>query len=194
MDKHRINIVILEPSKIIFEGLSALILKSENDFFFFHIDDLNEIELLRSNREISVVLINPLAVQNRQTEFIKIKNKFPEIYWIGIIYSFYDNTFQNIFDDILFITEDISVAISKINKIRNNKVMNNPNDVELTEREKDVLKWLTKGNSNKEIARILNLSIHTINTHRKNIMDKTGIRSMSGLTIYAVTKKLISLD
>ncbi|NCC99076.1 MAG: LuxR family transcriptional regulator [Bacteroidia bacterium] len=57
-----------------------------------------------------------------------------------------------------------------------------------------VLKWLAQGLSNKEIADKLNLSIHTVNTHRKNIMDKTGVRSLAGLTIYAVSKGIITLD
>jgi len=64
----------------------------------------------------------------------------------------------------------------------------------LSERETDVLRLLAKGLSNKEIADKLNISVHTVNTHRKNIMDKTDIRSLAGLTVYAVTKDIISLD
>jgi len=56
------------------------------------------------------------------------------------------------------------------------------------------LKWLAQGLSNKEIADRLNLSIHTVNTHRKNIMDKTGVRSLAGLAIYAVSKGIVTLD
>ncbi len=48
--------------------------------------------------------------------------------------------------------------------------------------------------ANKLIADKLNISINTVITHRKNISQKTGIKSISGLTIYAVVKKLISID
>ncbi|HPD95360.1 MAG TPA: helix-turn-helix transcriptional regulator, partial [Tenuifilaceae bacterium] len=65
---------------------------------------------------------------------------------------------------------------------------------DLSKREIDVLKLLAKGFSNKEIADKLNISIHTVMSHRKNIMDKTGIRSLPGLTIFAVTKKIITLE
>jgi DNA-binding CsgD family transcriptional regulator len=41
---------------------------------------------------------------------------------------------------------------------------------------------------------MLNISIHTVISHRKNITEKTGIKSLSGLTIYAITKKIIPLD
>ena len=64
----------------------------------------------------------------------------------------------------------------------------------ITERETDVLKLLAEGKSNKEIADKLNISINTVITHRKNISQKTGIKSVSGLTIYAVVQNLISLD
>ncbi|MEA4948797.1 MAG: LuxR C-terminal-related transcriptional regulator, partial [Petrimonas sp.] len=46
----------------------------------------------------------------------------------------------------------------------------------------------------KEIADSLNISIHTVVTHRKNITSKTGIRSQSGLTIYAISKRIISIE
>ena len=64
----------------------------------------------------------------------------------------------------------------------------------LTDREIDVLKLLATGLANKEIADKLNISVNTVITHRKNISQKTGIKSVSGLTIYAVTQKLISID
>jgi DNA-binding CsgD family transcriptional regulator len=53
---------------------------------------------------------------------------------------------------------------------------------------------MVKGFANKEIADTLNISIHTVISHRKNITEKTGIKSLSGLTIYAITKKIIPLD
>ncbi|NLT51526.1 MAG: response regulator transcription factor [Ignavibacteria bacterium] len=64
----------------------------------------------------------------------------------------------------------------------------------LSDREKDVLVQLVNGNSNKEIADKLNISIHTVVSHRKNIIHKTGIKSQSGLTIYALSKKIIHIE
>jgi len=56
----------------------------------------------------------------------------------------------------------------------------------LSAREIEVLSFIVRGFLNKEIADQLNISITTVITHRKNIMDKLSIRSISGLTIYAV--------
>ncbi|MBK8882774.1 MAG: helix-turn-helix transcriptional regulator [Bacteroidales bacterium] len=64
----------------------------------------------------------------------------------------------------------------------------------LSERETEVLKLLSKGLSNKEIADSLNISIHTVISHRKNLTQKTGIKSQSGLTIYALSNNIISLE
>lgn len=64
----------------------------------------------------------------------------------------------------------------------------------LSGRETDVLVLLTKGLSNKEIAGKLHISIHTVISHRENIVEKTGIKSLPGLTIYAISKKIIPLD
>ncbi|MDD3906894.1 MAG: helix-turn-helix transcriptional regulator [Bacteroidales bacterium] len=194
MDKFRKNIVVLEPSKIIYEGLYASISQADYDYAFFHLHTLNEIKELLSIREISVVLINPSVVQNKVSEFIRIKKQYNDIHWVGIIYCFFDDSALKLFDATFQITEDITVIIRKINKICNHQSLDSIHDERLSKRETVVLKWLSRGLSNKEIAEKLNVSIHTINTHRRNIMDKTGIRSLAGLTVYAVSKGIISLE
>ncbi len=62
---------------------------------------------------------------------------------------------------------------------------------ELTLREKDVLRLVAMGHSNKIIADKLFISIHTVISHRKNISEKTGIKSISGLTVYAILNNLV---
>lgn len=59
---------------------------------------------------------------------------------------------------------------------------------DLTSREIEVLVLLTRGYINKEIATRLNISLTTVISHRKNITEKLGIKSLSGLTIYAVMR------
>lgn len=62
---------------------------------------------------------------------------------------------------------------------------------ELSKREKEVLTEIAKGYTNKEIADRLFISVHTVMTHRKNIMHKLKIHSLSGLTIYALLNNLV---
>mgnify|MGYP003423907077 FL=1 len=59
---------------------------------------------------------------------------------------------------------------------------------DLSPREIEVLVLLTRGFINKEIAARLNISLTTVISHRKNITEKLGIKSLSGLTIYAVMR------
>lgn len=63
---------------------------------------------------------------------------------------------------------------------------------ELSQREIDVLKLVASGKINKEIADILQISINTVLTHRKNISAKLGIKSVSGLSVYAMMNGYIT--
>jgi DNA-binding CsgD family transcriptional regulator len=65
---------------------------------------------------------------------------------------------------------------------------------ELSLREKDVLKLIAQGSTNKDIADKLNISLNTVLTHRKNITARLGIKTVSGLTFYAIMNGLISSD
>lgn len=65
---------------------------------------------------------------------------------------------------------------------------------ELSAREVEVLVLLAKGLINKEIANRLNISLTTVISHRKNITEKLGIKSLSGLTIYAVMQGYVEAD
>lgn len=65
---------------------------------------------------------------------------------------------------------------------------------QLTRRETDVLRLIVRGKLNKEIAYELGIGLTTVITHRKNLTAKLGIRSVSGLTIYAVTHGLVRIE
>ena len=67
-------------------------------------------------------------------------------------------------------------------------------DIELTARERDIVKAIARGLSNKEIADKLFISVHTVATHRRNICAKLNIHSASGMTLFAIIHGLISLE
>jgi len=62
----------------------------------------------------------------------------------------------------------------------------------LTPREREVLHLLAEGKSNKDIATALNLSVYTVETHRRNLQEKLNLRSFPELILYAVRKGVIS--
>lgn len=65
---------------------------------------------------------------------------------------------------------------------------------DLSAREREVLQLLAEGKTSKEIAAILNVAASTVETHRRQIMDKLGLRSVAALTKYAIRNGLTSLE
>ena len=68
---------------------------------------------------------------------------------------------------------------------------NKESEETISEREKDIIRCVASGKSNKEIAEELFISPHTVATHRRNINAKLGIHSSAGLTIYAIIHNII---
>ncbi len=64
----------------------------------------------------------------------------------------------------------------------------------VTEREVEIIKYIAEGLSNKQIADKLNLSTHTVNTHRKNIMNKLDVNNTAGIVMYAVKNQLLETN
>lgn len=64
----------------------------------------------------------------------------------------------------------------------------------LSDREKEIVGYIVRGMTNKEVANKLYISINTVLTHRKNISRKLNIHSIAGLTIYAIAGGLVNLD
>lgn len=74
----------------------------------------------------------------------------------------------------------------------NVEVPNGSTVEELSVRETEVLKLVARGLLNKQIADELNISMHTVISHRKNITRKLGIKTVSGLTVYSLLNGLIT--
>lgn len=94
---------------------------------------------------------------------------------------------------------DVSLSQSEIldnlNAILKSKIKVKRDDHEgLSARETEVLKLVATGLMNKQIADILNISLHTVISHRKNLTRKLGINTVSGLTVYALLNGLIVSD
>ncbi len=189
------NILISEPSLIIFEGLSYLLTRSGKRVAVTRADGLSEIVPVLQDKPIDAVILNPSVLQNQSKAFANLKRDFPGLKWIGIVYSYYPESVLKQFDETIDINgswEQISGKIFTSPESKSNAQETGVQE-NLSERETDVLKLLVEGLSNKEIADKLFISIHTVITHRKNISQKTGIKSVAGLTIYAVLNKIITL-
>lgn len=190
------HIIIIEPSQIIYDGLSNILLKLDQHSVIYRYEYLSQVSEIKTEIKPDYILINPSCVVPELKLFGNLKKKYDKSFWIAIIYSFYEKNIISKFDGII----EISASVEDIKKIFDNIETSNNSDDDnissdnLSSREIDVLIELVKGLSNKEIADKLNISTHTVISHRKNITSKTGIKSLSGLTIYAITQKIINID
>lgn len=91
-------------------------------------------------------------------------------------------------------TTSLELIIDRLQQLFSCETNGTETNKGLSTRETDVLQLIVKGITNKEIADKLNISLNTVLTHRKNITAKLGIKTISGLTYYAIMNGLISAD
>lgn len=95
---------------------------------------------------------------------------------------------------VLGISQSVEDVVEQLSEcIRTIKRNNNMSEMqeELSLREIEVLRCVANGMINKEIADCLHISVNTVLSHRKNIVAKLGIKTVSGLSLYAVMNGLI---
>ncbi len=197
MNKKVANIVIVDTSEIIYQGLFNILTNTGQTFSINQAENLTELEQHNLRNKADLVIINPLLIQNQTREFQSLKKEFCGTHWIALVYSFIDPQMLSGFDEIVNISDKTDKIIASVHRLLITSTQTDdsqPPQETLSEREIDVLKLLVAGNANKEIADKLNISTHTVISHRKNISQKTGIKSVSGLTIYAVVKNIITID
>ena len=192
----KLNIVVVESSTLVYEGLVVVLRKAGIDAVVTRLDLPEELHLYSLKQKCDMVIINPGFVQNNQKQITAIKNQYEGVCWVALIYAFFEAPLLNFFDGSITISDSPEAIAATIGRLLADNQENEPGQLQdvISEREIDVLKLLASGMANKEIADKLNISINTVITHRKNITQKTGIKTVSGLTIYAVLKKLITLD
>lgn len=195
MNRQRLHIAVMVHSPIIYEGLHAVLSQSDLDCVICKPNSLEDLEATLHSKKLDVLITNPLLLVNREKEVKRIRKNHPEFSIVGINLGIVDNNSLALLDASFTIFDSVEQVLSKLQKAgNNNELKAASNDDNLTDRELDVLTKLVHGYSNKEIADSLHISVHTVVTHRKNITTKTGIRSQSGLTIYAISKRIISIE
>jgi len=188
------QILIVEPSSIIKEGLQAII----NTLPGFEIIDTEEnMEWIFERITVfkpDILIINPSIIDFSRRMNIKIIfQNFPQLSIVALLYNHYDRRLLQQYHECIDIEDDKRKIEQKLRALSLQKpTKEEVANYELSSRETDILTAVAKGMSNKEIADLLNISIHTVISHRKNIIKKTGIKSVAGLTVYALLNNLIN--
>lgn len=191
------KILILEPSVLIAEGLRHVIdnfagydvcgiIRNQEGDIWAKIDDFNA----------DLVIADPSVFDNsdRAGAHDMIKG-IANAHVMALISTAADAAYASTYDGTIYLSDtsdDIEQKISTVMKAA--PAEQRGEGEELSSREKEILVCVAKGMLNKEIADHFNISIYTVITHRKNITRKTGIKTVAGLTVYALLNNLIDMN
>ena len=189
--KRVIKVAIVEPSAIICEGVKSLLAGSEYEVVYTA-DNLRSLVERMALLSVDVVVVGSQLVAALQQS---VRYTHPELQGVALVMlatTVCDDEVAKGFDSVINIYDSREQMLRRLDSAIEQSQTNPYSDShELSERERDVLVLVAKGLANKEIADKLNISIHTVMSHRKNIAHKTGIKSVAGLTVYALLNNLL---
>ena len=212
------NIVIADNSELILNGLKSILqpLAGEGIVSFTKFAPLKE--YLKATKNI-LLIIDYTSKGFSLNKVVELKNKYPKMLVIAL--TPYTNaqtivqaveagieshikkecSVQEIKDAFnatsggtKFFCNDIVAQMRKENINPKNIDFKSldPNPVSLSDRELQIVQFIAEGYTNSQIAAIIYLSNHTVNTHRKNIMKKLGVNNTAGIVMYAVKEQMVT--
>lgn len=188
------KVLLIIPSKIVARGIESVL----GELGEFRVEGIlsdlsHNSEARLRNMDIDVIIIDPVVFDyvsrasgrerlSEQTDAAVVAIKTIPI----------DDEQMRQYDAVLNMYDD---PVSIVKKLRESLTVHDSapetEGYDLSVREKEILVCVAKGMLNKEIADFYNISIHTVITHRKNITRKTGIKTVAGLTVYALLNNLV---
>jgi len=190
------KVLIIEPSHIIVEGLTKIIGGLPQIELVTPFYDIENIESRLISIKPDILIINPAIMPYSIYNPVNIiRNVNKQTILVALVYQYVENNILRSFDRIIDIRDDKDriCLIIKETCLYDTEITEESDDgnYELSKRETDVLVLIAKGLMNKEIADMLNISVHTVISHRKHITRKTNIKSAAGLSMYAYMNNLL---
>ncbi|WP_294596336.1 response regulator transcription factor [uncultured Rikenella sp.] len=193
----KIRLAIIEPSAVIAAGLQTLLTETSSEFELCALFDepgplLERAPILRPD----LILIDPVVIDfRRRAALHPLFEHLPEAAWVAVVYGFIEPEALKQYHGAIHIYDDRSKIVRKLRRAVEERARDTESpsgeNYELTDREREILVAVAKGMTNKEIADTHHISVHTVISHRKNISRKTGIKTVSGLTVYALLNNLL---
>ena len=194
-DARTYGIVLLESSEIVAEGLRRILAGSE-----FSIVGTADGDIRAAMEDIQraapdIVIVNPalLSESARRSTLRSICPQLHDKVLAAFVHTLFDEEQLRGFDAVISIYDSAQQVVRKLRKAMESAgaAQTQSDGYELSEREREILVSVARGLTNKEIADQHNISIHTVISHRKNISRKTGIKTIAGLTVYALLNNMI---
>lgn len=188
------KILIVETSPLISSGLSSFF-EGMNQFTVSAVvDNIEDLQDKMVIHNPDILIINPIMIGYYPINnfFKNLSQNYPNIHCVALVTTYIDKNILRYFKEIVELSDNKQKVVNKlINLLNNSDETTSQENIELSNREIDVLVSVAKGMTNKEISDLLSISVHTVITHRKNIVKKTGIKSVAGLTVYALLNNLV---
>lgn len=191
--KHKV--LIIEPSDLIVEGLLKVLAGNPKLRLLAPQREVTDLESRLAMTQPDVVIINPTLCDN-----VQLIRGGTGVQVLALVYQYVRVSRLRNFDGVVDVRDSLSTIVQTVVDAADNSGLdqleksNRSGSYDLTKRETAVLIEVARGLTNKEIAERLNVSVFTVTTHRKNIVRKTGIKSVAGLTVYALLNNLIDED
>lgn len=187
-----LNIILCTPSPIEFNGLCTLLRNiREFSISFRAVEPASIVSNPKLPVNADLFICDPVAVAISTLQ--NIKESTPNIKLVLLYHTALPQSYVKEFDAAVSIYDSEANIEQAITSLFTNKKASEA-ATELTQREKEIVIGVVKGMSNKEIANMINVSVNTVMTHRRNIAAKLEIHSPAGLTVYALMSNLITLE
>lgn len=193
-----IRVAIAEQSDIMRNGLLTLLKRSQTiriqPVELFSQESLQD---LMHTQPPDILIINPHFMNFFDVIRFRNDNKGKHIIIIAFVCMLLETEKLTGYDEKISVLDPASNIYNKINLLLKHQPSDDMEFQEqgnLSSREKDIVIGVVHGLTNKEIADRLFISVNTVITHRRNISRKLQIHSPAGLTIYAITNKLVEMS
>ena len=191
--KPKTNLLIIEPSDIIRAGIEALLPDDQFTLLAPMRDYPSDLPQRLARLQPDLILLNPTLIPSpARMQLASLTQARPSMAVVALVYQYVEPQLLEAFRAVLDIREQGSHVPQRLRECCQSDCDVAEENYELSDRETEVLLFVAQGYSSKEIADRLHISIHTVNTHRKNITHKTGIKSVAGLAVYAMLHNLIN--
>lgn len=190
------RVIICEASEIITTGLYDIIGGMAGFDVAARVDTPEGLSEKILATDANMLIINPnLLGYSDHSLPQQLVKEYPQLTVVALVTGYLDPMALKPYAGVIEIGDTKLKVINKLTQLAQDADrQDKTDDVELSRREIDVLVAVAKGMMNKEIADMMNLSIHTVISHRKNISRKTGIKTVAGLTVYALLNGLIDIN
>jgi len=193
----RVTFVVADPSYLVRRGLVRTIEEIGNTSVLREVDDCERIVKAVVDVRPDYLIFNPSLLPTGAVSLRCLFGQSCETRFVALLSDNQDFEYASQVFGIIHLNEgkgSIIQIVKGMVGIYYKEMEVDPPIGELTPKELMIVRDVSLGLPNKEIADKNFISIHTVITHRKNITRKLGIKSASGLTVYAILNKLIDIE